>query len=101
MSSPSALRRYTHVDVDEFQLSMLIEILRCQQICLESGASHILDQIEENKRAADKMMYDDDDVSTVGDDLLWDPVSYVDEMTTSDGRGEWFLEVRASMAPGQ
>ena len=43
------------------------------------------------------MMY----VSTVGDDLLWDPVSYVDEMTTSDGRGEWFLEVRASMAPGQ
>ena len=85
-------------------MSMLIEILRCQQICPESGASHILcrDQmIEENKRAADKMMYDDDDVSTVGDDLLWHPVSYVDEMTTSDGRGEWFLEVRASMAPGQ
>ena len=47
------------------------------------------------------MMYDDDDVSTVGDDLLWHPVSYVDEMTTSNGRGEWFLEVRASMAPGQ
>ena len=43
------------------------------------------------------MMY----VSTVGDDLLWDPVSYVDEMTTSNRQGERFLEVRASMAPGQ
>ena len=90
---------------------MPIEILRCQQICLESGvrgcclsATHHTFYVEirgEQKRAADKMMYDDDDVSTVGDDLLWHPVSYVDEMTTSDGRGEWFLEVRASMAPGQ